>query len=106
MLNKVIVHATGIYEPYTGGRFQETVVSSNPDFVSEIVLVLPATTSSDNKVEETNPSIDDPQKEDEDRSTTDGDSDPAEDDSSVDRIRIDGIVSIAMVLLFGTRLFC
>ena len=106
VFNDVIVHATGIYEPYTGGRFQATIVSQIPDFISEIVLVLPATTSSDNKVEETNPSIDDPPEEDEDRpATTDGDSDPAEDDSSVGRIRIDGIVSIAMVLLFGTRLF-
>ena len=39
VFNDVIVHATGIYEPYTGGRFHESIVSYNPDYVAEITLV-------------------------------------------------------------------
>jgi len=39
VFNDFIVHATGIYESYTGGRFHETIISNNPDFVSQIKLI-------------------------------------------------------------------
>jgi hypothetical protein len=39
VLNEVIVAASGIYSKYSGGRFQETIVSYNPVFVSEIILL-------------------------------------------------------------------
>ena len=39
VLNEAIVAASGIYRKYDGGRFKETIVSYNPVFVSEIVLL-------------------------------------------------------------------
>ncbi len=39
VLNEVIVAASGIYSRYKGGRFNETIVSYNPVFVSEVILL-------------------------------------------------------------------
>ena len=39
VLNEVIVAASGIYSKYKGGRFNETIVSYNPVFVSEVILL-------------------------------------------------------------------
>ena len=47
VFNEVVVHATGIYESYTGGRFRETIVSYNPHYVSEIKLVKDDSTTTD-----------------------------------------------------------
>ena len=45
VMDQAIVGATGSYEKYTGGRVSQNIASVDPDYVSEIALIEPETTS-------------------------------------------------------------
>ena len=45
VMDQTIVSATGSYEKYSGGRVSQNIASVDPDYVSEITLIQPETTS-------------------------------------------------------------
>mmetsp|Transcript_21894 Transcript_21894/g.62813 ORF Transcript_21894/g.62813 Transcript_21894/m.62813 type:complete len:418 (-) Transcript_21894:2161-3414(-) len=52
VMDQAIVGATGSYEKYTGGEVSQNIASVDPDYVSEITLLEPGTSSAADKTQQ------------------------------------------------------